>query len=116
MKGAQGPNTNNTDDVKIKRLTIYIQEITLATLESSRKKPSSKKSPFDDIDEVSTSFLADDETFPADPKKKKSLIIALLLSLATSQVVYSNIATFLPPFRTEKHPNMNDTEVGIILA
>jgi hypothetical protein len=34
---------------------------------------------------------------------RKSLLFALLLSLATSQVVYSNIATFLPPFRTAKH-------------
>jgi hypothetical protein len=42
--------------------------------------------------------------------------MALLVSLATSQVVYSNIATFLPPFRSEKHPGMNDTQVGFILA
>jgi len=46
----------------------------------------------------------------------RTLLMALLISLATSQVVYSNIATFLPPFRTEKHPGLNDTQVGFILA
>ncbi len=47
---------------------------------------------------------------------RKSLLCALLLSLATSQVVYSNIATFLPPFRTAKHQELTDTDIGIVLA
>lgn len=45
-----------------------------------------------------------------------SLIATLLGSIATSQVVYSNIATFLPPYRTVHHPHMSDVSVGMILA
>jgi hypothetical protein len=47
---------------------------------------------------------------------RKSLLCALLLSLATSQVVYSNIATFLPPFRTAKYQELTGTDIGIVLA
>lgn len=32
--------------------------------------------------------------------QKTKTLLALLVSLAASQIVYSNIATFLPPYRT----------------
>jgi hypothetical protein len=59
--------------------------------------------------------LRDYSSFEVDPSNKK-LLIALLISLSASQVVYSNIATFLPPYRTEKHPAISDTLIAIILA
>lgn len=64
------------------------------------------------LSQDTSEFLEDEE----DTKAKKSLLAALLVSLASSQVVYSNIATFLPPYRTEKHPELSDFSIGVILA
>ena len=50
------------------------------------------------------------------PPGNNKLLAALLISLAASQVVYSNIATFLPPYRTQKHPGLSDFSVAIILT
>jgi len=58
----------------------------------------------------------DDDLKKVKPAKSKTLLVSLLVSIATSQIVYSNIATFLPPYRSDKHPGLNDTSVGIILA
>lgn len=70
-------------------------------------------------DDDETSSTIDFQVEEEETKKYSGcpfLLAALLISLATSQVVYSNIATFLPPYRTEKHPAMTDTAVGVILA
>ncbi len=52
----------------------------------------------------------------AKPENEKKLMVALVISLATSQIMYSNVATFLPPYRTEKHPKLSDTAIGLILS
>ena len=58
----------------------------------------------------------DDSKAPKPSREKGLLLAALLISLATAQVVYSNIATFLPPYRTVKHPMMSDFAIGTIIA
>jgi hypothetical protein len=52
-------------------------------------------------------------------KKKKEgnlILLAMVLTLTISQIVYSNILTFFPPYRTENHPNLSDTSIGFTIA
>jgi len=48
--------------------------------------------------------------------EKKRIFFALLLTLAMTQTLYLNISTFLPAFRKDHHPSINDGMVGIILS
>lgn len=51
----------------------------------------------------------------ATPEKRR-IFFALLLTLSMTQTLYLNISTFLPTYRKEKHPSINDGMVGIILS
>ena len=48
--------------------------------------------------------------------EKRRIFFALLLTLAMTQTLYLNISTFLPTFRKEHHPSIDDGMVGIILS
>ena len=49
-------------------------------------------------------------------KENRKLLAAMTLSLTITQIVYSNILTFFPPYRTKYHPSMSDTSIGFIIA
>lgn len=56
-----------------------------------------------------------DYDLEATPEKRK-IFAALLLTMAMTQTLYLNISTFLPTYREQKHPSINDGMVGIILS
>ena len=44
------------------------------------------------------------------------LLITLLVSVTITFTLFGNIVTFYPPYRTEHHPTINDTMIGVVLA
>jgi hypothetical protein len=51
-----------------------------------------------------------------DLRKKRRLLITMAFSLGITQTLYLNIPVFLPEYRAQHHPSINDGEVGIIIA
>lgn len=51
-----------------------------------------------------------------DEGEKKRILVTIIMTLGITNTLYLNIPTFLPEFRSKHHPNINDGEVGIILA
>lgn len=39
-----------------------------------------------------------------------------MFTVGVQWTLYGNIATFYPPYRTDNHPSINDTMVGIVLS
>jgi hypothetical protein len=48
--------------------------------------------------------------------EQKSILKRLILTYASSQTLYLNIATFIPPYIRENHSSIGSTEIGIMLA
>lgn len=55
------------------------------------------------------------ELSPAEKKRKRKLVIAILAGLAISQSVILMVSSFLPIYVEEHYPKINLTMVGFIL-
>jgi len=53
---------------------------------------------------------------PAEAPKKKSFLLALLVAITSSQLMFLNIASFLPLHIKDNHTSLKATEMGIILS
>lgn len=55
---------------------------------------------------------SDDETAP----ERRKILVTVLLLIGSTQLMYMNVATFLPPYRLKHHPALSDTSIGLILS
>ncbi len=60
-------------------------------------------------------MLKEEENFALDPKHKR-MLGTLLVALGATQLLYLNVAAFLPLVKLKNQNLLSDIEVGIILA
>ena len=60
--------------------------------------------------------LDESESLSEVARNKMKMLWVILIMMIMTQVMYMNIATFLPPYRLEHHPSLTDTHIGIILS